>query len=102
VHELQPLALAHGSDVPPQLLGYHVQLAQLPLDGPVDEPVMHVLVLEQNPHADIDVQPLHVVADAHGSVVEPLHSLGYQRHIEHEPDVGPAELPDMHVLVPAQ
>lgn len=102
VHESQPDALAHGSPVPLQPLGYHVQLAQVPVDGPVDVPVAHVLVLEQYPHAAIDVHASQPAAPAHGSVVLPPHSLVYQRHVAHVPEVGPVEEPVWHMPVASQ
>jgi len=47
MQELHVVELAQGSLVLMHELGYHVQLAQLPLVGPVDEPVMHAPVLAQ-------------------------------------------------------
>ena len=40
-----------------------------------------------------------LAAPAHGSIMVVLHSLGYHRHVEHVPDVGPLEEPLWHIPV---
>ena len=93
---LHVVELAHGS-LEAHPLEYHTQLAQLPLVGPVDEPVMHAPVAEQYPHALIDVQDPQSDAAAHGSPPPPQ-PLGYHVQLAQLPVEGPVDVPVMHVL----
>jgi hypothetical protein len=77
-----------------QALAVQSQLVHDPVVGPLEAPLMHVPVDAHQPHDAIDAQDVHVVAAAHGSLVEP-HSDAIQLHCgsAHVPSVAPVELP---------
>jgi hypothetical protein len=85
---------------PPQLVLIHFQLAQLPLEGPLEVPVWQAAEVSHQPQLVVTVHPVQLVKAAHGSVEEPEHELEYQTQSLQEPVEGPAAAPVWHLFVP--
>jgi hypothetical protein len=91
--------LAHGS-AGMQLVRVQFQSAHDPEDGPVDVPVMQVLVVSQKPHVDRPVHSSHVADELHASVVS--HAKTNQSQSAQDPEDGPKNVPAMQVSVASQ
>jgi hypothetical protein len=91
--------LAHGSGGM-QLDRVQFQSAHDPDDGPLEVPVMHVLLVSQKPHVDRPVHSSHVADELHASVVS--HAKTNQSQSAHEPADGPKNVPAMQVSVASQ
>ena len=88
MHASQVPDVSQGSGPPPQSLAYQFQSEHEPLLGPLLLPVAHDPELAHQPQLPIAVQLSQLEAPvAHGSAG--VQSLAYQRHWEHDPEVGP-------------
>jgi len=75
------------------------QLVQLPLVGPLEEPVRHWALLAHHPQEPMAVHVPHAEAVRQGSV---LHELAKYCQLEHEPLLGPLAEPVWQAPVLAQ
>jgi hypothetical protein len=79
-----------------QLLASQLQVPQVPVEGPVEVPELHVPVAAHQPHDGAPVHEAQSVFDAHSST-GPAHSLAsHAQSPVHAPVVGPDESPERH------
>jgi len=90
VQSPQAALTAHGS-VLGHSLGSQSHVAQVPSLGPLEVPVMHIVVVSHQPQPYSPVQVSQVALVAQGS--GPVHSLGSQLQSVQVPVSGPAEVP---------
>ena len=89
--------------VPAQLSLVHDQSSQEPFVGPMPFPVMHVLVVEQNPHEGRAVQSVHVAAVAQSSTGASQLDAETVQPDEHRYGMfGPSAVPGAQYSEPAQ
>lgn len=98
VHELQSVALAHGSGGGAQM-PYQSQSPQLPTSGPAESPSMHVPVPAHQPQSSMSVQLSQSLAPAQSE--PPPHDEGYQSQSPQLAPLGPLDVPVAHVPVDA-
>jgi hypothetical protein len=84
-----------------QALENQAQSEHEPVVGPVDVPVWQELLEPHQPHEERVVQSLHAALEVQGSVGVAAQRLETQRQSEHEPPLGPVEVPVWHIELPA-